>query len=78
MKKVSRSILLINQLYQYVDQVSTGYELLIQGNDELVPTKVINISNFHMQGNHSSKTSLLDTLGFSKSKANVNQNQIHL
>ena len=39
-------------LFRYADQVLIGDELLVQGNNEMTPAKVINISSFMMQGEH--------------------------
>ena len=36
---------------RYADEVSVDYEVLVQRNGRLMPAKVINISNFTMQGN---------------------------
>ena len=36
---------------RYADEVSVDYEVLVQTNGRLIPAKVINISNFKMQGN---------------------------
>ena len=36
---------------RYADEVSVDYEVLVQRNGRLMPAKVINISNFKMQGN---------------------------
>ena len=38
--------------FRNADQLTIGDELLVQGNNELVPTKVISVSNLIMQGNY--------------------------
>ena len=37
---------------RYADKVLVGDEVLVPGNKVLVPTKVMYISSFKMQGNH--------------------------
>ena len=37
---------------RYADEVSNGYEVLVQRNDYLIPTTVINVSTSKMQGIH--------------------------
>ena len=37
---------------RYANQVLVGYEVLVQGNIELVPATVINVSRIVMQGNN--------------------------
>ena len=37
-------------IFRYADRVSVGDEILAQVNDEMVPTKVINVSNLILQG----------------------------
>ena len=50
----------MNHLYlnfsasRYADQVSNGNEVLVQRNDYLIPTTVINVSTSKMQGRHHS------------------------
>ena len=39
--------------FRYADQVSVGDEVLIQGYDKLLPTKVINTSDLMLQGIYS-------------------------
>ena len=41
----------VNFNLRYADQISSGYEVLVQENDELTPAKVINVSMAIMQGN---------------------------
>ena len=36
--------------YRYADQVLVGDEVLVQGIDNLIKTKVINVSTLNMQG----------------------------
>ena len=36
--------------YRYADQVLVGDEVLVQGIDNLIPAKVINVSSLNMQG----------------------------
>ena len=38
--------------FRYADQVAVGDEVLVLENDDLTPTKVINVSSFNMQGTH--------------------------
>ena len=38
--------------FRYADEVSIGDEVLVQGNNGLTPTKVINVSKITLQGNH--------------------------
>ena len=38
--------------FRYADQVSIGNEVLVEGNDELTPAKVINVNSSSMQGDH--------------------------
>ena len=38
--------------FRNADQLTIGDELLVQGNNELVPAKVISVSNLIMQGNY--------------------------
>ena len=38
--------------FRYADQVAIGDEVLVLENDDLTPTKVINVSSFNMQGTH--------------------------
>ena len=38
---------------RYADQVFVCNEVLIERNDEVVPAKVIDVSNLHLQGNKS-------------------------
>ena len=41
------------QTFSYADQVSTGDDVLIQGNNKLMTVKVINVSSIIMQGQYS-------------------------
>ena len=41
-----------NDLVSYADQLSIGDEVLVQGNNDLTPAKVINISDITMQGKY--------------------------
>ena len=36
---------------RYVDQISFGDEVLVQGNDNLTPAKITNVSSLLMEGN---------------------------
>ena len=38
--------------FRYAEQIVVGCDVLILANDNLVPTKVIKLSSFNMQGNH--------------------------
>ena len=38
--------------FRYAEQVLIGDEVLVKGNNELAPAKVINVSELKMQGNH--------------------------
>ena len=38
--------------YRYADQVLVGDEVLVQGNDEVIPAHVINVTSNIMQGNY--------------------------
>ena len=37
---------------RYADQVTNGYEVLVEQNDKLTPVKVINTVSFKMEGEH--------------------------
>ena len=36
---------------RYADQVSAGDEVMVLGNDKLMPSKVVDVSSHFMQGN---------------------------
>ena len=38
--------------FRYANRISTGDEVLVQENDQIVPTKVINVTMFEMQGEY--------------------------
>ena len=42
--------------FRYAEQVSINDDILVYGNDNMIPANVINISNFSMQGNLYSQT----------------------
>ena len=39
-------------LFRFVDHVTIGDEVLVQGHDDLSPSKVISVSNVMMQGEY--------------------------
>ena len=41
-------------IFRYADQVSLDDEVLVNKNDEFIPTRVINVSSLMMQGDHCS------------------------
>ena len=41
-----------NSNFSYADLVSVGDEVLVQGNKDILPTRVINVSNIMLQGDH--------------------------
>ena len=41
-----------NSNFSYSDLVSVGDEVLVQGNNDILPTRVINVSNIMLQGDH--------------------------
>ena len=45
--------LFISCYFRYANDVSVGDELLVQGNEKLIPTKVVDITDLIMQGNYS-------------------------
>ena len=51
--------------FSFADDVSINDEVLVHGEDKVIPEKVINITNLEMQGNFQSYTSL--TIGITKS-----------
>ena len=58
-----------NNFFRFADEVSIGMEVLVNNINTLVPTKVINISSFMMQGNYQMQTTCFssswNTLRFS-------------
>ena len=40
------------QIFRYADQVSHGDEVLVNENNDLIPVKIISVSNFTLQGKH--------------------------
>ena len=38
--------------FRYADQVAIGDEVLVQENDDLTPSKIINVTSSTMQGNY--------------------------
>ena len=45
--------MIIYNTSRYADQLSIGNEVLVQGNNQLTPVKVITISTFTRKGEHS-------------------------
>ena len=52
-RKRSKTYLFISCYFRYANDVSVGDELLVQGNEKLIPTKVVDITDLIMQGNYS-------------------------
>ena len=42
--------------FRYADQVSVGDQILAEGNDEMIPRKVLNVSYFMEQGKSKHQT----------------------
>ena len=49
---ILRSIKYIIFFFRYADQVSVGDEVLVEGNEQLIPAEVINVLTLAIQGNN--------------------------